>query len=317
MKGWRTSPPSKVEENNFDIRSFLNPVSVDHIDFLLRPDTIDLKTYYFVAPQMYIGNKVTSYGGVISWNLEVNLESTSSTSMGGNLPDLILVGGRFQPPLAIGSTLSDNLAKKGLEGSVKVVVKLEERFFRKLAGASIVVGTSVSHTDFMEVLITLKAILIRGSYSSNPVSISISQVSMDCSVEGNATNDNLALSIEKCQCPTGYSGTSCEICSVGYTRKIQPDATFKCVPCMCGGRSDECDRETGQCLNCRDNFIGPACERCKETHFYDSRSDTCQLCTCPGNSEEESFATNCTVDNRGRLVLCECKPGYAGSRCDQ
>ena len=45
-----------------------------------------------------------------------------------------------------------------------------------------------------------------------------------------------------------WQGLSCEDCDVGYTRSLSGLYLRTCVQCSCGGRSDECDSETGECL---------------------------------------------------------------------
>lgn len=69
-----------------------------------------------------------------------------------------------------------------------------------------------------------------------------------------------ALSVEKCECPNEYEGTSCQNPNTGYFRYFPqpyvPDSNFtwidrivgKAKPCECNGLSDICDRETGYCM---------------------------------------------------------------------
>ena len=67
-------------------------------------------------------------------------------------------------------------------------------------------------------------------------------------------NYDIASSVEKCACPPGYKGLSCEDCAPGWTRLRQSYGIDRssgallgsCAPCDClGGAS--CDPETGEC----------------------------------------------------------------------
>lgn len=67
-----------------------------------------------------------------------------------------------------------------------------------------------------------------------------------------------ALSVEKCECPKEYEGTSCQNPNTGYFRyfpnPFEQNVTWidvavgKAKPCDCNGLSSDCDRETGYCI---------------------------------------------------------------------
>ena len=61
------------------------------------------------------------------------------------------------------------------------------------------------------------------------------------------SSDELAVNVEQCWCPAGYSGQFCEACDVGYHRQsVGGGPLASCVPCTCHGHSDTCDVDTGQ-----------------------------------------------------------------------
>lgn len=74
-------------------------------------------------------------------------------------------------------------------------------------------------------------------------------------VNGN-NNAAIASGVEKCDCPEQYAGDSCQDPADGYYRwrnttvktSMLEDLVGKVVPCDCNERSNECDKETGQCL---------------------------------------------------------------------
>lgn len=57
--------------------------------------------------------------------------------------------------------------------------------------------------------------------------------------------------VERCVCPEGYTGLSCEYCAPGYRRDplgISP--YFRCVKCFCHNHADTCDPDTGKNIFC-------------------------------------------------------------------
>ena len=70
----------------------------------------------------------------------------------------------------------------------------------------------------------------------------------------NSGNDNIATSVEKCKCPPGYKGLSCEDCAPGWKRDTsqvfgEDNPLGTCVPCNCFGDLGDgsCHPETGEC----------------------------------------------------------------------
>jgi len=74
----------------------------------------------------------------------------------------------------------------------------------------------------------------------------LTSVQLDVASE-NGTGE-MATSVEQCQCPRGYEGTSCEDCMMGYYRSHRYPYLGRCSPCQCYGHADECDLNTGVCL---------------------------------------------------------------------
>lgn len=71
-------------------------------------------------------------------------------------------------------------------------------------------------------------------------------MSLDIAEEFN-TGKQRAIEVEKCSCPLGYQGLSCEDCAVGYSRAEEGLYLGICEPCKCNGHSHQCDPETGVC----------------------------------------------------------------------
>ena len=61
----------------------------------------------------------------------------------------------------------------------------------------------------------------------------------------------LASSVEQCDCPVQYRGSSCERCAEGFYRSRQHGPYLgTCLPCQCHDRAATCDPHTGHCRVC-------------------------------------------------------------------
>ncbi|XP_059799850.1 laminin subunit beta-2 [Hypanus sabinus] len=119
----------------------------------------------------------------------------------------------------------------------------------------------------------------------------------------------------QCPCRAGAFGTQCSQCQPGHW------GFPHCQPCQCNGHADHCHQQTGVCLNCRSPTAGTHCERCAEGYYGNpllGSGEQCRPCPCPGVlGSGRNFANSCYQDSRTRQVLCNCQPGYTGSRCEQ
>lgn len=89
-------------------------------------------------------------------------------------------------------------------------VNLIEKGWRRLTLSG---PQPVSRADFMKVLSSIEAILIRAIHASQTNRTYLSDVSLDIASEIE-TNGERSTNVEVCRCPIGYSGTSCEVCVV-------------------------------------------------------------------------------------------------------
>ncbi|XP_030624313.1 laminin subunit beta-2 [Chanos chanos] len=119
----------------------------------------------------------------------------------------------------------------------------------------------------------------------------------------------------QCPCRHGASGRQCSDCQPGQW------AFPNCRPCQCNGHADSCDPQTGTCYECRDYTAGHQCERCMNG-FYGNpvlgSGDHCRPCACPGNpGSGHSNGDSCHEDQASNQILCNCRQGYTGPRCDR
>ncbi|KAM8829789.1 laminin subunit beta-1 isoform 1-T3 [Synchiropus picturatus] len=136
----------------------------------------------------------------------------------------------------------------------------------------------------------------------------------DCHSEGSLSHQCDPVT-GQCQCRQGATGRQCSDCQPGQW------GFPNCSPCQCNGHADVCDSLTGECRSCRDFTTGHFCERC-EDGFYGNpvlgSGEHCRPCPCPGNPGSSHFnAHSCHPDASSNLIICNCREGYTGPRCDQ
>uniref|UniRef100_A0A7N6BV95 Laminin, beta 1a n=1 Tax=Anabas testudineus TaxID=64144 RepID=A0A7N6BV95_ANATE len=118
----------------------------------------------------------------------------------------------------------------------------------------------------------------------------------------------------QCVCVPGAFGRQCERCLPGHW------GFPTCRPCSCNGHADECDPDTGRCIDCRDHSTGHTCDRCLDGYYGNpvlGSGDHCRPCRCPdGPGSLRQFAETCYRGDESQQVTCVCNTGYRGARCD-
>lgn len=109
-------------------------------------------------------------------------------------------------------------------------------------------GGSVSREVFMQFLHQLDRIYIRATYQERTVVSRLGEVNLVIAEE-DLSNQHLyaELPIERCACPPGYAGHSCESCADGFYRDPSGPYGGYCLPCQCNGHAETCDCNTGIC----------------------------------------------------------------------
>jgi len=87
---------------------------------------------------------------------------------------------------------------------------LVEKGWRRLISSG---PQPASRAEFMKVLSSIEAILIRAIHASQTDKTYLSDVSLDTAIESE-TGGIRSSSVEICRCPVGHRGTSCEVCSI-------------------------------------------------------------------------------------------------------
>ncbi|NXI37250.1 LAMA1 protein, partial [Galbula dea] len=265
-------------------------------------------TYYWSAPEAYLGNKLTAFGGHLKYTVsyDIPMESVDSEIVSG--VDLILQGN--------GQSLSTRAAGLSLQpyeeysNTVRLVAENFLDFNTKKA---------IDRERLMTVLVNVSHLLIRATYNLAKRAVyRLDSVTLD-TASANVIDLSAAPDVEFCECPQGYTGISCESCLPGYYRVDGILFGGICQPCKCYGHAAECDIH-GLCSGCQHNTTGPYCDQCLPG-FYGSPSqgtpEDCQPCACPLSSPANNFSPTCQLSDGGRVICDQCLPGYAGSQCER
>ncbi|XP_076452135.1 basement membrane-specific heparan sulfate proteoglycan core protein-like isoform X4 [Babylonia areolata] len=274
--------------------------------------TLPSGSYYWSLPRQYLGNRLTSYGGDLSYRV---LYDVDGFDIATNDPDVIIEGN--------GITLfyrRDSTVPPGASTTVRV--PLVETDWEKSEGPirdDRPISQLATRQDFMLALQNISRILIRATYDNRQNSIRIGNVLLTTGVR-RATDQGRAVYVEECSCPVGYTGLSCESCAPGFYR-IRAGRRYlgECVPCNCNSHTNDCDPETGVCENCLHNTEGIYCDRCAQGYVGDALRGTpndCELCPCPLTIPSNQFSPTCVRDRDGEVRCTACPAGYTGRRCE-
>ncbi|XP_024867463.1 laminin subunit alpha-1 isoform X2 [Temnothorax curvispinosus] len=262
---------------------------------------------YWRLPDSFLGDKVVSYGGFLRFK----------TSTEGGIP--------------LRSNLRYPVVQ--LQGNNKIVLEYylhlpvndnhyEVRFHESLWQLQNRPDYKVSREVLMVALQNLQYILVKASDNAEFTKTTLLEASLDAAVLMPTHSPPLATGVEICQCPAEYNGTSCQDPSIGFyrwyknttaTSTIVIDLVGQARRCQCNGRSELCDRETGYCLNCKENTVGAHCNVCADSFYGHPEFGGCKPCPCP--QVDKRFSSTCVVrtDNE---PICHCKPGYIGRKCE-
>nr|XP_046263462.1 laminin subunit alpha-3-like isoform X2 [Scatophagus argus] len=294
MQAWRLESPDQEE-----VASVLNTASNTVVaDIQELPPTV--QTLHWVAPPSYLGDRVSSYGGFLTYQSKSFGIPSEGMTLIDRRPDVVLTG---QDMTLIHMAPQVPLPDRLYQGRVQLL----EGNWRHA-----VTNRPVSREELMMVLAGLAGLRIRALYFNQSQRLSLGEVGLEVATDTGTGGP--ANTVENCSCPPQHTGDSCEKCSPGYYRDGSGPYLGRCVPCECNGLADECEERTGRCLNCRYNTAGDRCERCKEGYYGNAAQRTCRACPCPFSVPTNNFAVGC------REIFgdfqCICRAGYTGDKCE-
>ncbi|KAG7222970.1 hypothetical protein INR49_029192 [Caranx melampygus] len=253
------------------------------------------------ASASFLSNKLLSYGGYLNYSVVYDVPLDNEDHSLSVHSDIIIEGNGQTLRLAqllplFLSPLAERL----------VSVALVPRQFMDDQ-----TGVEITHDDMLSVLVDVTSLRVRvhlNAPAEGP--IRLSSVSLDVADSG-STSGVQAVSVETCECPWGYSGTSCETCLPGFYRVGGVLFGGNCMQCECNGHATECDIN-GVCLGCIHNTTGPHCDQCLPGFYGDSTegtADDCRLCPCPLTEPSNRCASGYFGNPQvvgGLCVRCEC-----------
>lgn len=227
----------------------------------------DVEAVYWSAPPLYLGNRLENYGSSFLFQMDWVIVRGDTSGKPTSGPNFILIGrngmkiahgdGSFKNSNASVEILLTEDAWYHVPNSVKdIVTRLRRTEYR---------GDPVTRTQFMSVLTNLDSILIRGTYHTDQAEGILKRATL---YTGDISRSNDVLEetdsdfsfVEKCHCPHGYAGLSCEECMFGHIKIYENSSTHekivKCLACGCNGHSNTCDVENSECGECMHNTEG-------------------------------------------------------------
>ncbi|XP_030623498.1 laminin subunit alpha-1 [Chanos chanos] len=262
----------------------------------------------WTAPESFLGNKLTAYGNFLNFSVayDVSVENVDKS-----LPsyfDLIIEGN--------GRSLRQSPSKRVVLTPLReqrVTVEMLPHMFVDVQS-----GRRVQRDELMTVLASVTGLRVRAhlNTSSEPA-LRLSTVSLDM-VDPNSNSSLTSPDVEQCECPWGYSGTSCEYCTSGFYRVGGILFGGNCLPCECNDHAKECDSD-GVCLGCSHNTTGPQCDQCLPGYYGDPTEGTaedCQRCACPLTAASNNFSPTCSLGPKG-FTCDQCQLGYTGTKCER
>uniref|UniRef100_A0A9J7YT73 Laminin, alpha 1 n=1 Tax=Cyprinus carpio carpio TaxID=630221 RepID=A0A9J7YT73_CYPCA len=292
---------------------FTSPVSDDNLIISNLSASVGVRSvrsvWSWAAPESFLNNKITSYGSFLNYSVaydtsEENVDRTLQAHFS------VIIEGN-------GRTL-----RQARSSHLLLSAHTEQRGSLRMLPHTLIdarSGSRVQRDELMTVLADVAALRVRVQLEDSVEgTLRLSSVSLGVG-DTNSGLSKIPLDVEQCECPWGYSGTSCEYCIPGFYRVGGILFGGNCLQCECNDHAAECDIN-GECLGCAHNTTGPHCDHCMLGFYGDASEgtpDDCQRCACPLTLESNNFSPSCVLQRPGEFTCDQCQLGYAGDKCDR
>lgn len=284
------------------------------------------ETYYWLAPKPYLGNKLETYGSDLAFTINwvVMRGDTSGKPVMG--PNVILVGSNGLR-IAYGDdifTVTNVTIQVAMTEENWYHIPLDVKHIEDHMYKTDYRRMAVTREQFLSILTDLKHILLRAKFHTDQIESVLQSTELAVGKDLGSSGSR----VERCSCPSGYTGLSCEMCDYGYVRIFKNVSEFSeesvCVKCNCNGHSEYCDTNAETC-KCEHNTIGENCERCGVGYYGNplrGTKDDCKRCACPLLEEDNNFSPSCQLDvldldsDDDSYVCTQCPVGYTGDHCE-
>ncbi|OXB81671.1 UNVERIFIED_CONTAM: hypothetical protein H355_008920 [Colinus virginianus] len=194
MRNWSL----EAMDENIDIPVTFNPVSNSVVaDVQELPASVH--SLYWKAPPSYLGEKLSSYGGFISYQVKSFGLPSEGMVLLDKKPEIKLTGQQME---IVYVDPNNPLPDRQYYGRVQLV----EGNFRHASSNNL-----VSREELMIILSRLDSLHIRGLYFTETQRLTLGEVGLE---EATSTGSgSIAYNVETCSCPPEYAGDSCQ-CSL-------------------------------------------------------------------------------------------------------
>uniref|UniRef100_A0A3P8WGE8 Laminin subunit alpha-1 n=1 Tax=Cynoglossus semilaevis TaxID=244447 RepID=A0A3P8WGE8_CYNSE len=283
----------------------------------------------WAAPASFLRNKLMSYGGYLNYSVVYDAPMDNIDRSLPALSDIIIEGNER----ALRTSTRPVLHLSPLAESAVVVKIVPAQLVDNLTNAV------VTRDDLLSVLTNVVSLKVRVHINASADGpIRLSSVSLTIA-DAASVSGAPAVAAEMCECPWGYSGTSCEACLPDFYRVGGVMFGGNCMQCECNDHAKQCDiygvcvvsfsptcvlEASGQvtCDQCQVGYTGVNCERCATGYYGNPQvvGGVCVPCDCNGNVDVSEFGHCDAITGECLLCLgnttgrhCEiCQPGYYG-----
>ncbi|XP_017562320.2 laminin subunit alpha-1 [Pygocentrus nattereri] len=269
-----------------------------------------LSVFSWTAPELFLGNQLTAYGSFLNYSVayDVSVDSNVDKALPSHFDVVVQGNGRTMRQQQSRSVLLNPHREQ------QVVLEILPRLF-----VDVHTERRVQRDELMSVLADVASLRIRAHLNSSVDGVlRLSSVSLAVA-DPTSRSSTPAPDVEQCECPWGYSGTSCEYCISGFYRVGGILFGGNCLQCECNEHATECDID-GVCLSCSHNTTGPHCDQCLPGYYGDPTEGTaedCQRCACPLTLASNNFSPTCSLQGPGEVMCDQCEQGYTGAKCER